>query len=154
MHKFTGHTEKITCISLSQDEYYAITGSADRIIRLWCLRLKVCLAVYRGHTRTIWDVHFCPSGYYFLSGGGDGLMILWKTDEPHAQRIYQHDSDIYKVSFAKDPSYLVSAGEDATIRIWSTIEATLLRVLPFLSRPSSSMSQCSTLASASREYSW
>ena len=128
VYKFMGHSEKITSISLSQDEYFAITGSADRTIRLWCLRLKICLAVYRGHTKTIWDVHFSPQGYYFLSGSADGLMILWKTDEPHAQRIYQHEGDIYKVSFAKDPSFVISAGEDSCIKIWSTLQATLSRV--------------------------
>ena len=79
-HKFLGHSERITSVSMSKDEYYAVTGSADRTIRLWCLRLKECLAVYKGHTKTIWDVHFSPSGYYFLSGSADGLMILWKTD--------------------------------------------------------------------------
>ena len=116
-------------MSLSQDEYYAVTGSADRTARLWCLRMKMCLAVFRGHTRTIWDVHFSPSGLYFLTGSADHLMLLWKTDEPNAQRAYQHDSDIYKVSFAKDPAFVVSSSEDASIRIWSTLEATLLRVL-------------------------
>lgn len=98
-------------------------------MRLWCLRLKICLAIYRGHTKVIWDVSFSPSGYYFLSGSGDGLMLLWKADEPHAQRAYYHESDIYKVSFAKDPSYVISAGEDATIKIWNTIEANIVRVL-------------------------
>lgn len=83
-HKFLGHTEKITSISVSQDEYYAISGSADRTIRLWCLRLKICLAIYRGHTKAVLDVSFSPSGYYFLSGGLDGMMLLWKTDDPHA----------------------------------------------------------------------
>lgn len=110
MHKMSGHTDKITSLSLSQDEYYLVTGSADKTVRLWCLRLKVCISVYRGHTKTIWDVHFNPSGYYFLSGSADGVMLLWKTDEPHAQRAFFHGSDVYKVSFAKDPSFVISAG--------------------------------------------
>ena len=128
-HKFTGHTAKITSVSLSQDEYYAVTSSADKTARLWCLRLKICLAVFRGHTRTIWDVQFSQSGLYFLTGSADHLMLLWKTDEPNAQRAYQHDADIYKVSFGKDPAFVVSSSEDASIRVWSTLEATLIRVI-------------------------
>ena len=90
--------------------------------------MRTCLAIYRGHTKTIWDVHFSPSGYYFLSGSADGLMILWKTDEPSAQRIYNHEGDVYKVSFGKDPASVISAGEDGCIKIWSTLEAALQRV--------------------------
>jgi transcription initiation factor TFIID subunit 5 len=106
----TGHSERITSVSLSQDEYYAVTSSADRTVRLWCLRMQICIAIYRGHTKTVWDVNFSPSGYYFLSGGADGLVILWKTDEPHAQRAFFHEGDVYKVSFGRDPSFVVSAG--------------------------------------------
>jgi len=85
-----GHTEKITCLSFSSDEYYILSGSVDRSVRLWCVRTKSCLCHYRGHSKTIWDVNFSQSGYYFLSGSADGLMMLWKTDEPQVQRIYNH----------------------------------------------------------------
>jgi WD40 repeat protein len=95
---------------LSQDEYYIITGSVDRTVKLWCLRLNIVLATYKCHMKTIWDVHFSPSGLYFLSGGADGLMILWKTDCPKPQRIFPHSGDIYKVHFGKNPDYLICAG--------------------------------------------
>lgn len=96
--------------------------------------MKICLATYRGHTKTVWDVAFSTSGYYFLSGGNDGLMMLWKTDEPHAQRVYNNKSEVYKVSFARDPSHVICAGEDATIRIWKTLEAELVKVTHVLCR--------------------
>lgn len=108
--RLTGHSSKITCASFSQDEYYLITGSADRTVRLWCLQLGILLATYHSHMKTVWDVHFNPSGLYFLSGGADGLMLLWKTDSHKPQRMFLHDDDIYKVMFAKNPSYAVSAG--------------------------------------------
>lgn len=69
-----------------------ISGSVDKIIMLWCLRLKEVLAIYRGHLKLIWDVHFSPAGYFFLSGSADGTMILWKTDVPNAQRVFYHKS--------------------------------------------------------------
>ena len=75
-----GHSEKVTCLSYSSDEFYLLSGSVDRSIKLWCIRTKTILCSFRGHTRTIWDVHFSPSGYYLLSGSADGLAILWKTD--------------------------------------------------------------------------
>lgn len=108
--KFIGHTNKVTCASLSQDEFYIITGSVDRTVKLWCLRLNILLATYNSHYKTVWDVHFNPSGLYFLSGGADGLMILWKTDQIKPQRIFLHKSDVYKVHFAKNPSFAISAG--------------------------------------------
>ncbi len=80
-----------------------ISAGTDRTIKLWCLRLKTLLAQYKGHLKTIWDVDFSPSGYYFLSGSADGNVILWRTDVPHAQRVFNHKSDVYKVKFARDP---------------------------------------------------
>jgi WD40 repeat protein len=56
-------------------------------------------------------------------------MILWKTDEPHAQRVYYHRSEISKVSFGRDPAFVLSAGDDCSIKIWKTLEAELIRVI-------------------------
>lgn len=87
-----------------------MTGSADKTLKLWCLRLNILLATYRSHSKTLWDVHFNPSGLYFLSGGADGLMILWRTDTPKPQRMFVHQGDIYKVRFANNPTFAVSGG--------------------------------------------
>jgi hypothetical protein len=148
-YKFLGHNEKVTCLSLSNDEYYLLSGSVDREIKLWDLRLEMPLAVYRGHNKTIWDVAFSPSGYYFLSGGADCNGLLWKTDEPHPKRLYRHGSDVFKVSFARDPSFVITAGEDGSLKIWNTLDAALLKVLSDPLRASTWPSPSSTSPSAS-----
>jgi WD40 repeat protein len=130
---FTAHRDKVTCASLSSDEFYLITGSIDRKVRLWCLRLKILIAEYSCHSKVVWDVHFNPSGYYFLSGSADGLMVLWSTEYENPTRIFMHGSDVYKVSFAKHPNYAISAGEDGRVKIWHLIEAQIKYVHLFLS---------------------
>ena len=75
-----GHTQKITSLSITSDGYFALSGSVDKTVKIWDLRLCICLATMRGHIKTVWDVCFAAEGYYFLSGGGDGFMLLWKTD--------------------------------------------------------------------------
>lgn len=121
---------------MSQDELYIVTGSVDRTVKLWCLRLNICLATYKGHLKTVWDVHFNPSGLYFLSGGAEGLMILWKTDNSKPQRLFVHKEDIYKVHFAKNPSYAISAGEEGLLKIWDIVEAKIVAVFFLLCRQS------------------
>ena len=138
---FLGHTGKVCCASLSGDQYYLITGGADKVVRLWCLRMKVQLALYRGHTHTIWDVHFKPSGLYFLSGSADGLMALWRTDFSTPVRLLPHSSDVFKVSFAKNPSFALSGGDNHQIKIWNLETAEVIKVSFFLSRHSNIRTQ-------------
>lgn len=148
-YKFLGHSEKVTCLAFSSDEYYLLSGSADREIKLWDLRLQIPMAVYRGHLKTIWDVVFSPCGYYFLSGGADGYGLLWKTDEPHPKRLYRHGSDVLKVNFARDVDFVMTAGEDGCLKIWNYLNGELIKVHPQTLRASTSPSPSSPSPSAS-----
>lgn len=109
-----------------------VSGGVDRTVRLWCLRLKTQLAIYKCHVGIVWCVDFNPSGYYFLSGSADGMVILWKTDVPNAQRVFVHGKDVYKACFAKDPSFVLSSGEDCEVKIWKVLTGELMRVLIYL----------------------
>jgi WD40 repeat protein len=37
LHSFTGHTDVVLCVAFAPDGRHAISGSADRTLRLWDL---------------------------------------------------------------------------------------------------------------------
>lgn len=79
--EFIGHSAPITCLSLSFDSSYFVSGSADCTIRLWSLQLGQCLAVFKAHISTVWSLKIGPRGYHFASGGADSLIFLWLTSK-------------------------------------------------------------------------
>lgn len=60
--KFMGHEDAITSLNILYNENYFISASIDLSIRLWDVRLNVCLHIYKGHLNTIWNVKFANQG--------------------------------------------------------------------------------------------
>lgn len=75
-----GHSKPVTCLSISYDSQFLLSGSIDCSVRLWTLRLGVGLAVYKFHVRTIWTIDFCQDGLMFASGGADNIINIWATN--------------------------------------------------------------------------
>ena len=70
-----GHSQAITCLSLSYDSFCFLSGSGDAEIRLWNVRSGLCLAIFSMHISSISDVCFCPKGFFFASGGMDKQVL-------------------------------------------------------------------------------
>ena len=78
-----------TCLDTAQD-FLALTGSEDSVIRLWDTRTgeqrpaKQMSHTYKGHSRWITQVKFNPQvENLFISGSIDGTVKLWdlRNDE-------------------------------------------------------------------------
>ena len=82
--EFLGHEGSITSVSLNYDDLYFLSSSVDCFVRLWCLRSRNCVGVFRGHINTIWTVKFSPKGYYFATGSSDTTARLWSTDKSYS----------------------------------------------------------------------
>ena len=128
--EFLGHEGAITSLSISYDELYFLSSSVDMSIRLWCIRQRTCLQVFKGHASTVWTVKFCPKGYFFASGSSDMTARLWATDKPCYLRIFMgHTADVNLVEFVSNCNYLITSSYDKLIRIWELASAICVRVL-------------------------
>jgi len=128
--EFLGHEEAITSLSIHYDEQYFLSGSSDTTIRLWCIRRRECLGIYKGHINTIWTVRFAPRGFYFASGSSDSTARLWSTSSLFPIRtLVGHSSDIHLVEFFNDCNYLATASHDKSVRIWELNNSECIRII-------------------------
>lgn len=135
---FLGHNGAVTCLSMSYDSFYFVSGSADCSVRLWSLKMGHCLAIFKAHVSPVWSVKLNPKGFHFASGGADSLIFLWLTNrskfgslDNHLMSFTQHQKEITCLEFTENQNYLVSTSLDRSLRIWSLDDASLIRVIFF-----------------------
>ena len=64
-------------MAYSADGKYLLSGSEDKIVRLWDVQTGKVLRRLVGHTGKVVSVAFTPDGRRGLSGSVDGTMRLW-----------------------------------------------------------------------------
>jgi len=128
--EFLGHEEAITSLSIHYDEQYFVSASSDTTIRLWCIRRRECLGIYKGHINTVWAVKFAPRGFFFASGSSDSTARLWSTStELPIRTLVGHSSDVHLVEFFNDCNYLATASHDKSVRIWELNNSECIRII-------------------------
>ena len=106
--RFSGHTDAIEAVAFSPDGQRALTGSRDRLVKIWDVDTDDFpkdeaqaqaagpidgkeLLTLRYHDEPVTGVAFSPDGRTALSASLDGTAVLWLTDgwqtrEAHASR--------------------------------------------------------------------
>jgi WD40 repeat protein len=116
----TGHNHEVSCVDLSPDEQWVLSGSLDRTVRLWDLKTGQGRLIGI-HKWLITSVKFSPSGKYALSSGGafDSTIRLWDLATGMEVRHLRGHREIVKcVSFSPNGQYALSGGNDKTVRLW------------------------------------
>ena len=104
---------------LSKDQRHALSGSADRTIKLWEVDSGRCLRTLQGHTDNVLSVALSADGRYALSGSGDRIIKLWRlTDGSCLCTLVGHTGAIYSVSLTADSRAALSSSGDKTLRLW------------------------------------
>ncbi|CAG8844595.1 14697_t:CDS:2, partial [Racocetra persica] len=75
IHSFTGHTDNIRAILVSDDGELILSGSSDTTIKLWSLKAQRCINTFTVHSDSVWSLYSDhPRLELFYSGGKDGLV--------------------------------------------------------------------------------
>ncbi|CAH1761785.1 1197_t:CDS:10, partial [Entrophospora sp. SA101] len=72
-----GHVTPIYCVLFDKSGSRVITGSDDRLIRIWCSNSGLLLKSFNGHQREITDMTLDKTGELLASASEDHSIIIW-----------------------------------------------------------------------------
>ncbi|BAM41864.1 PRL1 protein [Theileria orientalis strain Shintoku] len=114
-----GHHGWVHCVDVDVSNEWFVTGSADRLIKIWDLascELKLSLT---GHINTVRDVKISTKSPYIFSCSEDNTVKCWDIEQNKVIRSYHgHLSGVYKLALHPELDVLFSGGRDAVVRVW------------------------------------
>ena len=77
-----GHMARVWTVALMPDGKHAISGSADRTLKLWDLETGLLEATFEGHRDSVNAVTVTPDGKRAISGSADCTLKVWNLPPP------------------------------------------------------------------------
>jgi len=117
--ELTGHEAAVWATCFVNDQI-ALTGSADKTIKLWQLDTKKCIRTIQAHTDCVRDIKLVGKNQ-FLSCSNDATVKRWNLDGSLIEQYDGHENYIYSISLIiNDESNLkfATCSEDKTLRVW------------------------------------
>jgi WD40 repeat protein len=73
-----GHTSSVNSVAVTPDGRHAVSGSADKTLKLWDLKTRRCLKTLEDHKGIVKTVAISPDGRYVFSVGDDNTLRMWR----------------------------------------------------------------------------
>jgi WD40 repeat protein/serine/threonine protein kinase len=124
------HTEAVTSACLSTNGRLALSGSADRTLKIWQPDEGRCLHTLEGDMGGVTAVTLSSDGRLALSASTDATLKLWDVQTGDCLRSWREDLDVLtSVALSADARWAVSSSVDGTVHLWDVSAGRLLRVL-------------------------
>ena len=126
---YSGHSDAIYAVAISPDGKLAVSGGAEKTVRLWDIQSGKTLQVFAAHTDTITTVAFSPDGRYVATGSKDRTTRLWNITTGQNVRTFTHEvtpvyepgpySAVNSIAFSPDGQYLLAGTRETRVRLWN-----------------------------------
>lgn len=120
---FQGHLAPSYCIIFDRTGNRIITGSDDRLIKVWSSKTGLLIKSLKGHTGDISNLCVDYKNELLASCANDFSIRIWslKTLEPIHVFLYAHSEPISEMFFSPNPheTVLISLSLDKKICIWN-----------------------------------
>jgi len=132
--KLEGHQEPVEDIKIFKG--YLISGSRDKMIRVWDLCTGECKKILEGHENTISAVDM--NNKYIASGSYDKTIRIWDKNSGECLRILRgHTENILDIKLKGNT--LISCSEDQTIKVWDISRGDMIKNIPCHNRKISAL---------------
>lgn len=109
----------ILAIAIAPAGQQALTGSDDRIMRLWDVDSGRPVRLFQGHRAAITAVAFAADGRRAVSGSHDRTVRVWNLETGNQLHVLSgHTEPVTCVAFSPDGKRLLSAGQDRAVLLW------------------------------------
>ncbi|KAA8549090.1 hypothetical protein F0562_000774 [Nyssa sinensis] len=120
--KLRGHRDAVYCAIFDRLGRYVITGSDDRLVKIWSMETAFCLASCRGHEGDITDLAVSSNNVLVASASNDYSIRVWHLPDGLPISVLRgHIGAVTAIAFSPRPNsvyQLLSSSDDGTCRIW------------------------------------
>ena len=128
VHTFTGPTSGVRAVAVTRDGQHIISGSEDKLVKVWSVASKSLVSTCEGHTDWLEAVAAMPDGQRILSGSMDNTVRVWHLDGTHLNTFSElHDAWVRALVALPDNQHALSASNDCTVKLFNVNDGTLLR---------------------------
>lgn len=112
-----GHVRKITCMCLSLDNRYLITGSEDRTIRIWDI-INICqISIFSGHESSVTCISLSLKTNFIASGSADCTLRIWDFHTKDQRSIFNFRAKANCLAIANNDTIIIAGFDDKYIRV-------------------------------------
>lgn len=126
------HDKDVNVVRISPNDKILVSGSQDKMAKVWKFKSGTLLGTLRGHKRGIWCACFSPVDQCIATGSADSTIKLWTLSDFTCVKTFEgHSNSVLKVYFLLKGMQVVSSGSEGLIKVWnirnneciSTVEA-------------------------------
>ncbi|XP_063982402.1 protein qui-1 [Diachasmimorpha longicaudata] len=134
VHTFKGHTKPISCLSVTQQAQYLLTGSEDTTIIVWDMKELTMKRRICEHIAPVLTLTPALKNSVIVSGGEDSRIIATSLLSGQVLMIVDHHrGPITAVRVDAAGEVLVSGSADGTVCLWSLESFKLLNSITLAS---------------------
>ena len=114
-----GHSFYITCLDISPNGKYAISGGFMGALKLWDIKTNKEIRTFRGHKDAIISVAISPDGKYVISNSSDKTLRIWDIKTGKKIKAVWWRKGSSSISITPDGKYILSGNRDGTLSLWN-----------------------------------
>ncbi|PIM98286.1 hypothetical protein CDL12_29234 [Handroanthus impetiginosus] len=103
--KLRGHRDAVYCAIFDRSGRYVITGSDDRLVKIWSMETALCLASCRGHEGDITDLSVSSNNALVASASNDFTIRVWRLPDGYPISVLRgHTGAVTAIAFTPRPN--------------------------------------------------
>uniref|UniRef100_A0A673G9A2 WD repeat-containing protein 48 n=1 Tax=Sinocyclocheilus rhinocerous TaxID=307959 RepID=A0A673G9A2_9TELE len=112
----SGNKDSIYSLAMNQMGTVIVSGSTEKVLRVWDPRTCAKLMKLKGHTDNVKSLLLNRDGTQCLSGSSDGTIRLWSLGQQRCIATYRvHDEGVWALQVNEAFTHVYSGGRDRKI---------------------------------------
>ena len=114
-----GHKSSCSVVDCHPLGEIFLSGAVDATLKLWDVRQKNCVQMFKGHVSGITTARFSSNGRYAVSGSEDGAIKLWDLAAGRCVASLEgHGKAVLYLELHRRLNLLASSSADRTAIVW------------------------------------